>query len=68
MASGESEDERDERVAKLWDSLDTRHEGHIDLNGLKKGLKKIDHRRSDLVPCWLTPDTDLLASSAQKCR
>ncbi|KAJ5479586.1 hypothetical protein N7530_005095 [Penicillium desertorum] len=43
MASGESKDERDERVAKLWETLDTRREGHIDLNGLKKGLKKIDH-------------------------
>ncbi|KAJ5295521.1 hypothetical protein PENANT_c001G08278 [Penicillium antarcticum] len=43
MAPGESKDERDERVAKLWESLDTRREGHIDLAGLKKGLKKIDH-------------------------
>ncbi|KAJ5800182.1 uncharacterized protein N7518_002250 [Penicillium psychrosexuale] len=43
MASGESKDERDKRVAKLWETLDTRREGHIDLNGLKKGLKKIDH-------------------------
>lgn len=44
MAPGESKDERDERVARLWETLDTRKEGHIDLNGLKKGLKKIDHR------------------------
>jgi solute carrier family 25 phosphate transporter 23/24/25/41 len=44
MAPGESKDERDERVARLWGTLDTRKEGHIDLNGLKKGLKKIDHR------------------------
>ncbi|KAJ5690509.1 hypothetical protein N7462_004901 [Penicillium macrosclerotiorum] len=43
MAPGESKDERDERVARLWDTLDTRKEGHLDLNGLKKGLKKIDH-------------------------
>lgn len=40
----ESKDERDERVAKLWEKLDTRREGHIDLPGLKKGLKNIDHR------------------------
>jgi hypothetical protein len=46
MAPGESKDERDKRVAKLWETLDTRKEGHIDLNGLKKGLKKIDHRES----------------------
>ncbi|KAJ5121650.1 uncharacterized protein N7515_009611 [Penicillium bovifimosum] len=43
MAAGESKDERDKRVAKLFESLDTRKEGHIDLTGLKKGLKKIDH-------------------------
>ncbi|KAJ5356683.1 hypothetical protein N7517_011292 [Penicillium concentricum] len=43
MASEESKDERDKRVAKLWETLDTRREGHIDLTGLKKGLKKIDH-------------------------
>ncbi|CEJ58313.1 hypothetical protein PMG11_06974 [Penicillium brasilianum] len=43
MAPGESKDERDERVARLWESLDARKEGHIDLTGLKKGLKKIDH-------------------------
>lgn len=47
MTPGESKDERDERVARLWESLDTRKEGHIDLPGLKKGLKKIDHRESD---------------------
>lgn len=44
MAPGESDYERDKRVAKLWETLDTRNEGHIDLTGLKKGLKKIDHR------------------------
>ncbi|KAJ5200453.1 Calcium-binding EF-hand [Penicillium cf. griseofulvum] len=43
MASEESKDERDKRVAKLWETLDTRREGHIDLTGLRKGLKKIDH-------------------------
>ncbi|KAJ5558894.1 hypothetical protein N7461_002866 [Penicillium sp. DV-2018c] len=43
MAPGESKDERDKRVDKLWETLDTRREGHIDLAGLKKGLKKIDH-------------------------
>lgn len=51
MASGESKDERDKRVDKLWETLDTRKEGHIDLTGLKKGLKKIDHREFDQVPC-----------------
>lgn len=44
MAFGESETERERRVAKLWETLDIKKEGHLDLNGLKKGLKKIDHR------------------------
>ncbi|KAJ5246389.1 hypothetical protein N7468_001372 [Penicillium chermesinum] len=43
MAPGESKDERDVRVAQLWDNLDARKEGKVDLIGLKKGLKKIDH-------------------------
>ena len=44
MAPGESKDERETRIARLWEILDARKEGHIDLNGLKKGFKKIDHR------------------------
>ncbi|GAB1193795.1 hypothetical protein APSETT444_003024 [Aspergillus pseudonomiae] len=43
MAPGESKDERDERVAKLWQSLGVRQNGRLDLHGLKKGLKRIDH-------------------------
>lgn len=66
MAPGESKGERDERVAKLWDTLDTRQEGHIDLNGLKKGLKKIDHRKFDLVSRPLTSDADLLCLKRSK--
>lgn len=32
------------RVEKLWKALDTRNEGQLNLNGLKEGLTKIDHR------------------------
>ncbi|DAA76956.1 TPA_exp: Uncharacterized protein A8136_7185 [Trichophyton benhamiae CBS 112371] len=35
--------ERDERIERLWSSLDTRGEGQVDFKGFKKGLKKIDH-------------------------
>ncbi len=47
----DSEDKRsqDARVEKLWKSLDTRNEGQLNLNGLRKGLSKIDHRRYILV-------------------
>ena len=34
----------DARVRKLWQVLDTRNEGQLNLSGLKKGLKQLDHR------------------------
>jgi len=33
----------DARVDELWATLDTRKQGHLDLAGLKKGLRKLDH-------------------------
>lgn len=46
MLAMEREDQKtqDERVENLWRTLDTRKEGHLSLNGLKSGLKKLDHR------------------------
>jgi solute carrier family 25 phosphate transporter 23/24/25/41 len=38
----------DARVDKLWATLDTRKQGRLDLPALKKGLRKLDHRRSNL--------------------
>jgi solute carrier family 25 phosphate transporter 23/24/25/41 len=35
----------DARVDELWAILDTRKQGHLDLPALKKGLRKLDHRR-----------------------
>lgn len=40
---GETEEHREKRIHDLWKKLDTSAAGQIDLNGLKKGLKKIDH-------------------------
>lgn len=40
----ESQKAQDERVEKLWQTLDTRKEGQLSLNGLKKGLGILDHR------------------------
>lgn len=69
MASGESKDERDKRVDKLWETLDTRKEGHIDLTELKKGLKKIDHREFDQAPCSIPARlSNLFSFSSKKCR
>ena len=44
MAPDEPKGERDERIGRIWSALDTHKEGQIDFNGLKKGLKRIDHR------------------------
>lgn len=35
----------DVRVDELWATLDLRKQGQLDLAGLKKGLRKLDHRR-----------------------
>ena len=39
----ETNEQRNERIAKLWKSLDAPEDGQLDVKGLKKGLKKIDH-------------------------
>ncbi|KAN0079076.1 Mitochondrial carrier domain containing protein [Elaphomyces granulatus] len=43
MGPRESKDEREQRIARLWETLDSHKEGQIDLTGLRKGLKKLDH-------------------------
>ncbi|KAI5457299.1 mitochondrial carrier domain-containing protein [Mariannaea sp. PMI_226] len=39
----ESQNQRDARVEELWISLEPEHNGELDLKGLQKGLRKIDH-------------------------
>ncbi|CAG8973242.1 hypothetical protein HYALB_00000001 [Hymenoscyphus albidus] len=39
----ESQNSRDLRIEKLWSNLDPQKKGELDLNGLKKGLRRIDH-------------------------
>ena len=39
----ETYEHRDKRIAELWRTLDVSGQGEIDISGLKKGLKKIDH-------------------------
>ncbi|KAI1914514.1 hypothetical protein LOZ12_005000 [Ophidiomyces ophidiicola] len=39
----ESQHERGQRINDLWEILDSRHSGEVDLNDLQKGLKKMDH-------------------------
>jgi hypothetical protein len=42
----ESQEHREKRIAQLWSTLDIAGRGELDFNGLRKGLKKIDHRRN----------------------
>lgn len=60
----EPEDAQDARVERLWQTLDTRREGQLDLNGLKKGLKKIDHRTWAIR--WGGDPVDLCSSSKKR--
>lgn len=38
----------DAKVDELWATLDMRKQGQLDLTGLKKGLRKLDHRTNAL--------------------
>lgn len=44
---GATQKEQDARVEKLWKTLDTGKEGQLDREGLKKGLRRIDHRKAE---------------------
>lgn len=47
MDMEESQNQRDKRVEELWRKLDPQATGELDLRGLQKGLRKIDHRAPD---------------------
>jgi solute carrier family 25 phosphate transporter 23/24/25/41 len=52
MELPESQNSRDARIEALWKSLDPQGRGELDINGLQKGLRKIDHplkNASDLL-------------------
>lgn len=46
----ESQNQRDARVEDLWQNLDPKQTGAIDLKGLQRGLKRMNHRQSSLLP------------------
>jgi len=43
MTAPESQTSRSARIEALWKKLDPNGKGEIDVNGLRRGLKKIDH-------------------------
>lgn len=72
--TGESRSDHDKRIRKLWETLDTRHEGHLDLKGFQRGLKRMDHREylSDRdiphAPELVAPTVIDHIISLEKCR
>ncbi len=50
MVLEESQSERDKRVQELWAKLDPQGTGELDLKGLQKGLRRIDHRQRSAPP------------------
>jgi solute carrier family 25 phosphate transporter 23/24/25/41 len=51
----EPQNQRDKRVEELWKKLDPAGHGELDLKGLQKGLRRIDHRK---VPSLLRAPPD----------
>ena len=41
----ESANAQDARVEALWNTFDTDHHGYLSLSDLRKGLRKMDHRK-----------------------
>lgn len=41
----ETQNQRDVRIEELWAKLDPSRTGELDLKGLQRGFKKIDHRK-----------------------
>lgn len=41
----ETQNQRDVRIEELWSKLDPSRTGELDLKGLQRGFKKIDHRK-----------------------
>jgi hypothetical protein len=46
--TGEMSEPPDALVEQLWRTLDVKREGRIDVKGLKKGLRRMDHRARPL--------------------
>ena len=57
---GESQKQRNQRVLELWQQLDPQGAQELDLKGLKKGLRQIDHREPSLSR-FVRDGADLLA-------
>jgi solute carrier family 25 phosphate transporter 23/24/25/41 len=61
MEIPESQNSRDARIEQLWQKLDPQRKGELDVNGLRKGLSRIDHRKPNHVPRQLQIANKLVA-------
>lgn len=59
MELPESQNSRDARIEALWKKLDPKSKGRLDINDLKKGLQKIDHRKGYRSHCWITSESNI---------
>lgn len=48
--SGESKEQREQRHRSLWNQLDVKRKGFLDLAGLKSGLAQMNHREGKYTP------------------
>lgn len=60
MQMDESQNQRDNRVEQLWRKLDPQATGELDLKGLQKGLRRIDHRALDTTKHSICKAMDML--------
>jgi Ca2+-binding EF-hand superfamily protein len=64
IMDAESTNAQDARIEELFRALDVGKKGHLDLDNLRAGLKRIDHRM--LARC-IALATSADYNSAQKC-
>lgn len=67
----EPQNKRDQRVEELWRKLDPAGQGELDLKGLQRGLRRIDHRKLLLAcpsPCLRSAVLTHLCRSSEERR
>ena len=65
MLNGETANEFDARVERLWRTLDASNKGYLDIAGLKKGLNRMDHRECPVCRWYRVAATDGCITSSQ---
>jgi len=55
---GETKQQREDRLRSLWNQLDVKRKGYLDVPALKGGLAQMNHREPNLMhdPCMTALD------------